>query len=124
MADMGLISIRERAKDYYAKEKQRHKNYLNQQFHTTKPNEIGSPLQDMFNSITASALIQRISINRPTEKKLNTTANCKTNKMKNRTRRVQNENISLFGVHFFAFMESCPIFNFIGCSLKSRIKST
>ena len=40
MADMGLISIRERAKDYYAKEKQRHKNYLNQQFHTTKPNEI------------------------------------------------------------------------------------
>lgn len=40
MADMGLISIRERAKDYYDKEKQRHKNYLNQQFHTTKPNEI------------------------------------------------------------------------------------
>lgn len=40
MQDMGLISIRESAKDYYDKEKRKHKNYLNQQFHTTRPNEV------------------------------------------------------------------------------------
>lgn len=40
MQDMGLISIRESAKDYYDKEKRKHKNYLNQQFHTTHPNEV------------------------------------------------------------------------------------
>ena len=40
MTDMGLISIREGAKDYYDKEKQKHKNYLNQQFHTSGPNEV------------------------------------------------------------------------------------
>ena len=40
MQDMGLISIRESAKEYYDKEKRLHRNYLNQQFHTTRPNEI------------------------------------------------------------------------------------
>ena len=40
MTDMGLISIREDAKDYYDKEKQKHKNYLNQQFHASRPNEV------------------------------------------------------------------------------------
>lgn len=40
MGDMGLISIREGAKDYYDKEKQKHKNYLNQQFHASRPNEV------------------------------------------------------------------------------------
>ncbi len=40
MQDMGLISIRENAKDYYDREKRKHKNYLNQQFHTTRPNEV------------------------------------------------------------------------------------
>lgn len=40
MRDMGLISIREGAKDYYDKEKQKRKNYLNRQFHTTRPDEV------------------------------------------------------------------------------------
>lgn len=40
MRDMGLISIRQDAKDMYDKEKRRFKNYLNQQFHTTRPNEV------------------------------------------------------------------------------------
>ena len=40
MQDMGLISIRESAKEYYDKEKRLHKNYLNQQFRTTRPNEV------------------------------------------------------------------------------------
>ena len=40
MQDMGLISIREGAKEGYDKEKQLHKNYLNQQFHTTRPDEV------------------------------------------------------------------------------------
>ena len=40
MQDMGLISIREGAKEDYDKEKRPHKNYLNQQFHTTRPNEV------------------------------------------------------------------------------------
>lgn len=40
MADMGLISIRESAKEYYDKEKRSHKNYLNQQFHTSRPNKV------------------------------------------------------------------------------------
>lgn len=40
MKDMGLISIRENAKDYYDKEKRKYKNYLNRQFHTTRPNEV------------------------------------------------------------------------------------
>ena len=40
MQDMGLISIRESAKDYYDKEKRKHKNHLNRQFHTTRPNEV------------------------------------------------------------------------------------
>ena len=40
MKDMGLISIREGAKDDYDKERKMYKNYLNQQFSTTKPNEV------------------------------------------------------------------------------------
>ena len=40
MQDMGLISIREGAKDYYDKEKSKNKNYLNQKFNTTRPNEV------------------------------------------------------------------------------------
>ena len=40
MQDMGLISIRENSKDYYEREKRKHKNYLNQQFRTTRPNEV------------------------------------------------------------------------------------
>ena len=40
MQDMGLISIRESAKDYYDKEKRKHKNNLNRQFYTTRPNEV------------------------------------------------------------------------------------
>ena len=40
MQDMGLISIREGAKEDYDKEKRPHKNYLNQQFHTTRPIEV------------------------------------------------------------------------------------
>lgn len=40
MRDMGLISIRQDAKDMYDKEKRRFKNYLNQQFDTTRPNEV------------------------------------------------------------------------------------
>ena len=40
MRDMGLISVREGAKDYYDKEMLKHKNYLNRQFHTNRPNEI------------------------------------------------------------------------------------
>ena len=40
MQDMGLISFRESAKDYYDKEKRKHKNHLNRQFHTTRPNEV------------------------------------------------------------------------------------
>ena len=40
MKDMGLISIREGAKDDYDKERKKYKNYLNHQFSTTKPNEV------------------------------------------------------------------------------------
>lgn len=40
MRDMGLTSIRQDSKEIYDKEKRRHKNYLNQQFTTTKPNEV------------------------------------------------------------------------------------
>ena len=40
MRDMGLISIRQDSKEIYDKEKRRHKNYLNQQFTTTRPNEV------------------------------------------------------------------------------------
>lgn len=40
MKDMGLISIREGAKDDYDKEKMKYKNYLNQQFDTSRPNEV------------------------------------------------------------------------------------
>lgn len=40
MRDMGLISIRQDAKDLYDKEQRRYKNYLNQQFTTTRPNEV------------------------------------------------------------------------------------
>lgn len=40
MRGMGLISIRQDAKDMYDQEKRRFKNYLNQQFHTTRPNEV------------------------------------------------------------------------------------
>ena len=40
MHDMGLISIRQDAKDIYDKEQRRLKNYLNQQFTVTRPNEV------------------------------------------------------------------------------------
>lgn len=40
MRDMGLISIRDGAKDLYDKEKVRPKNYLNQQFQVSRPNEV------------------------------------------------------------------------------------
>lgn len=40
MRDMGLISIRQDAKDLYDKEQRRYKNYLNQQFTTTRPDEV------------------------------------------------------------------------------------
>lgn len=40
MRDMGLVSIRQDSKDLYDKEKRRFKNYLNQQFTVTRPNEV------------------------------------------------------------------------------------
>ena len=40
MRDMGFTSIRQDAKDLYDKEQRRFKNYLNQQFTATRPNEI------------------------------------------------------------------------------------
>ena len=40
MRDMGLVSIRQDAKDLYDKEQQRFKNYLNQQFTVTRPNDV------------------------------------------------------------------------------------
>ncbi len=40
MRDMGLISIRQEAKNLYDKEQRRYKNYLNQQFHTAHPNQV------------------------------------------------------------------------------------
>ena len=40
MRDMGLVSIRQNAKDLYDKEQRKFKNYLNQQFTATRPNEV------------------------------------------------------------------------------------
>lgn len=40
MREMGLISIRQEAKALYDKEQRSHKNYLNQQFETTAPNQV------------------------------------------------------------------------------------
>ena len=40
MQDMGLISIRDGAKDFYDKEQVRLKNHLNQQFDVSRPNEV------------------------------------------------------------------------------------
>lgn len=40
MQDMGLVSIRQDAKDLYDKERKKYKNYLNQQFHAERPNQI------------------------------------------------------------------------------------
>lgn len=40
MHDMGLISIRQDAKDLYDKEQKKYKNHLNQEFTATRPNEI------------------------------------------------------------------------------------
>lgn len=40
MRDMGLISIRQDSKDLYDKEQRRFKNYLNQPFTVTRPNEV------------------------------------------------------------------------------------
>lgn len=40
MRDMGLVSIRQSAKKLYEDEGREHKNYLNQQFDTNKPNEV------------------------------------------------------------------------------------
>lgn len=39
MRDMGLISIRQDAKDLYDKGQRKYKNYLNQQFAATRPDE-------------------------------------------------------------------------------------
>lgn len=40
MRDMGLVSIRQDSKDLYDKERRQFKNYLNQQFTVTRPNEV------------------------------------------------------------------------------------
>lgn len=40
MRDMGFVSIRQDAKDLYNKEQRKSKNYLNQQFIVTHPNEV------------------------------------------------------------------------------------
>lgn len=40
MRDMGLVSIRQDAKDLYDKEQRKLKNYLNQQFNTSAPNQV------------------------------------------------------------------------------------
>ena len=40
MQDMGITSIRQEAKKLYDKEQRYHKNYLNQQFTTTRPDEV------------------------------------------------------------------------------------
>lgn len=40
MQEIGLVSIRQDAKNMYDKEQRRFKNYLNQQFNTTRPNEV------------------------------------------------------------------------------------
>lgn len=40
MRDMGLVSIRQSAKKLYENEGREHKNYLNQEFDTNKPNEV------------------------------------------------------------------------------------
>ena len=40
MRDIGLISIRQDAKDLYDKEQKKYKNHLNQEFTATRPNEI------------------------------------------------------------------------------------
>lgn len=40
MRDMGLISIRQDVKNLYDKEQRRYRNYLNQQFTTTRPDEV------------------------------------------------------------------------------------
>ena len=39
MSDMGLVSIRQDAKKYYNDNARRHKNYLNQEFNTTAPDQ-------------------------------------------------------------------------------------
>ena len=40
MHEMGLVSIRQSAKKLYEDESRRYKNHLNQEFDTTKPNEV------------------------------------------------------------------------------------
>ena len=40
MSDMGLVSIRQDAKKYYNDNVRRHKNYLNQEFNTTAPDQV------------------------------------------------------------------------------------
>lgn len=40
MREMGLVSIRQSAKKLYEDESQKYKNYLNQEFDATKPNEV------------------------------------------------------------------------------------
>ena len=40
MRDMGLISIRQDAKDLYDKERRKYKNYLNQNFDVDRPNQV------------------------------------------------------------------------------------
>jgi transposase InsO family protein/transposase-like protein len=40
MRDMGLVSIRQEAKDLYDKEQRKYKNYLNQIFYASQPNQV------------------------------------------------------------------------------------
>jgi transposase InsO family protein len=40
MRDMGLVSIRQTAKSQFIKDSKKFKNYLNQEFHTDKPNQV------------------------------------------------------------------------------------
>ena len=40
MRDMGLVSIRQTAKKLYEDESHKHKNYVNQEFDTSRPNEV------------------------------------------------------------------------------------
>lgn len=51
MQDMGLISIRQEAKDLYDKEKQKYKNYLNQEFKTNRPNQVWVSDVTYFNTL-------------------------------------------------------------------------
>lgn len=40
MSNMGIASIRQDAKKYYDENVRQHKNYLNQEFNTTAPDQV------------------------------------------------------------------------------------